>query len=66
MQNEKEIIEAEKQTIKKKFESEIEKLNLLNKQKSDEYDSLKSELDVSLFFFFLIIYFLFNIYIYIY
>jgi hypothetical protein len=45
MQNEKEIIEAEKQTIKKKFESEIEKLNLLNKQKSDEYDSLKSELD---------------------
>jgi len=55
MQNEKEIIEAEKQTIKKKFESEIEKLNLLNKQKSDEYDSLKSELDVSLFFFFLII-----------
>jgi len=57
MQNEKEIIEAEKQTIKKKFESEIEKLNLLNKQKSDEYDSLKSELDVSLFFFFLLIYF---------
>jgi len=45
IQNEKDNAEAEKQSIKKKYESDIEQLNLLNQQKSDEYNTLKSDYD---------------------